>query len=176
MISAAPFASSSSPTTRPSSRGRSAGPVRCLDDATTRVIQHPGGKRHLGAPDLRMARDRRIAVTVEHPQHLALGIAAVMCERIVNQGKRLTHRKISRAAFDRDDALPYRRKHFLHGKFMGGLSLKPFQPSHANGIRNGGFGAVRSMAYMRSMWQQLGARHSRGCQVVRNEAVMAEQI
>jgi len=32
--------------------------ARCLDDATTRVIQHRGCKCHLGAPDLRMARDR----------------------------------------------------------------------------------------------------------------------
>jgi hypothetical protein len=53
----------------------------------------------------------------------------------------------------------------------------PFQPLHANGIRNGGFGAVRSMAaYMRSMFRRLGASDSRSCRLSRNEAVMARQI
>ena len=53
----------------------------------------------------------------------------------------------------------------------------PFQPLHANGIRNGGFGAVRSMAaYMQSMFQQLGLSDPGTCRLSRNEAVMARQI
>jgi len=55
----------------------------------------------------------------------------------------------------------------------------PFQPLHANGIRDGGFDAVRSMAaYMpqRSMFQQLGRSDPGICRLSRNEAMMARQI
>ena len=52
MISAAPFASNSSPTARPSSRGRSAGPEREASmNKLAGLIQHGRGQRHLRAID-----------------------------------------------------------------------------------------------------------------------------
>ena len=50
--------------------------ARGLDEAAAGLIQHRGRQRHLRAVDVRKSRDRRIAVAVEHPQHLALGVGA----------------------------------------------------------------------------------------------------
>jgi hypothetical protein len=75
------------------------------------VIEHRGGERHLGAPDLGMARDRRIAVAVEHPQHLALGIGA-WCATGSSIRDRCAGSANRARAFHRDDALPDRRQHF----------------------------------------------------------------
>src|SRR5262249_59126108 len=69
--------------------------ARGLDDALARVIEHRGGERHLGALDLGMARDRRIAVAVEHPQHLALGGGASVRDGVIDQRKCLPRLKVS---------------------------------------------------------------------------------
>ena len=76
MMSAAPFASSSSPTARPSSRAIGGPGARSLDEHIALFVQHRGGQRHPRAFDRGKPRDRRIAVAIEHPEHLALGIGA----------------------------------------------------------------------------------------------------
>ena len=77
MISAAPLSSSS----RPDRAAEFARPVRRalprhLDEAAAGFVQHRGGQRHLVPVKRGVAGDRRIAVAVQHPQHLALGLGA----------------------------------------------------------------------------------------------------
>ena len=106
MISAAPLARSSSPTARPSSRGRSAGPEREASmNSAAGFIQHRGGQRHLRALDGGKSGDRRIAVAVEHPQHLALGVGAAVRGEVIDRGQNTPRLPIVGGAFHRDDAL-----------------------------------------------------------------------
>ncbi|MET4210886.1 hypothetical protein ABIB95_005723 [Bradyrhizobium sp. LA2.1] len=50
--------------------------TRGFDGATARMIEHGCGEQHLHAHDFRKSRDRRVAMAVEHPQYLALGVGA----------------------------------------------------------------------------------------------------
>src|ERR1700687_3168534 len=59
--------------------------ARSFDEQAARFIQHRGGQRHLRAVDGGECRDRRIAMAVENPQHLALGIGAVVSVGIIDQ-------------------------------------------------------------------------------------------
>ena len=47
-----------------------------LEDGAAGEIEHRRAERHIRAVDLGKSRNRRIAMAVEHPQHLALGIEA----------------------------------------------------------------------------------------------------
>ncbi len=120
MMPAAPLSSNSSPTARPSSRGRSAGPERetSMNSATSQ-IQHRRSQRHLRAVDGCKSRDRRIAVAVENPQHLALGIGASVRGGIIDAGQNPPRLPIVSGALHRDNPLPHRRQHFPNRKFIG---------------------------------------------------------
>ena len=62
---------------RPSSRGRTAGPRSCcLDEALAGLVQYGGRQRHVASRNGGVTGNRRIAMAVQDPQHLALGLGA----------------------------------------------------------------------------------------------------
>jgi hypothetical protein len=121
--------------------------ARGLDDAVASVIQHRRGERHLIALHFGKSRDRRIAMAVEHPQHLAFGVGAGVRSGIVDRSEDAACFKVTRGAFDGDDALPRRRQHFLRGKFVGDATgetdaLKP-RARHDQSVRGSHRAAIR---------------------------------
>ena len=86
-----------------------------------------------------MAGNRRIAMAIEHPQHLALGIAATMRGLIVDQRQGAPRLPVAGRAFHRDDALPHRGQHFRQREFIGDAIAKPnaFQPGARHDQRIG---------------------------------------
>ena len=131
MISAAPSGSSSSPTARPSSRGRLCWAAREASmNRDCRLHRARDAASVICVPiDSEISRNRRIAVAIEHPQHLALGIGARM--------RRSDHRSLTRywrvcqsacGAFDRDNALPHRRQHLAGEK---SCAMRPASPTRS---------------------------------------------
>src|SRR3954451_3626082 len=47
-----------------------------LDERAAALVEHGSGQGHLAARDGRVAGNRRVAMAVQHPQYLALGVAA----------------------------------------------------------------------------------------------------
>src|ERR1700730_11117943 len=87
---------------------------RGLAESTARLVQHGGGQRHPRAVDGGKSGDRRVAMAVEDPQHLALGVGAMVRSGVVDGGKNAPRLPIMSGAFDRDNPLPDRRQHFLN--------------------------------------------------------------
>ena len=53
-------------------------------------------------------------MAVEDPQHLALGVGAFVRGGIVDKRENAPRLPVVDRALHRDDALPYRRQHFLN--------------------------------------------------------------
>lgn len=93
----------------------------------------------LAARDGGVSRNRRIAMAVKDPQHLALDIGGQMRGGIVDQRERAPRLPVARRAFHGDDPLPRRRKHLARRELMGHArakadALKP-RPRHDERIR-----------------------------------------
>src|SRR5882724_410194 len=100
-----------------------AGPVcraapRRLDEVPSGLVQHRSGQRHLAAINRRVAGDRRVAMAVQHPQHLTLGLGAEPRRHILDLREVPARDPVLVNAFDRDDALPDRRQHFVDREIM----------------------------------------------------------
>ena len=161
MMSAAPLSSNSRPTARPSSRGRSAGRSRGLDDQAAGQVQHRCGQRHPRALDARQSRDRRIAMAIEHPQHLALGLGAWS-----RRGRR-SETTAAASANRRPHTRPRRclargRQHFRDRKFIGDTTAEAdtLEPGARHDQRIAGPTTPPSGNRCNSRWSSLRIRVS----------------
>ena len=129
--------------------------TRGLDEHAAGMVEHRGRQRHLRARDRGKCRDRRIAMAVEDPQHLALGIAAPVRGCVVDAGEQMPRLPVVGRAFDRDNALPGRRQHFPNRKFVGDAIRQPdalqSRSRHDQRVRRTDLAAIRQPLHFRTV-------------------------
>jgi len=129
IISAAPLSSNASPTSRPSfARTVRRAMPRHLDEAVAGFVEHGGRQRHLVAPPTWRGRRSRVAMAVQHPEHLALGLGAAPRRGVLDLAKRRASSNPSRRIRPRTIALPTAaafRELKSHGRYVTAIPTAP---------------------------------------------------
>src|SRR5580698_10316000 len=68
--------------------------MRNLDESLSVFVEHGRRQRHLRAVDRGKSRDRGIAMTVEHPQHLAFSFSAAARGEVIDLRQKTPRRPI----------------------------------------------------------------------------------